>query len=255
MSAFFSLENTADSKLFEQACTMVLGNHIRDNGIGTLGEKSIHAVLKYYFSPDADTHERSIGDNVADIIGEDGVMEIQTRQFRRLNTKLAQLLPLCPVTVIYPVISRKKILWFSPESGELLRTGPTRIYQKRESVFSELYQIRNYIAHPNFRLYVVELEAEDDRLTDGYGDGRRRRATRIDRIPTRLCSVYHFVKPQDYACFLPETLPPEFTTADYAKITKINQKIAQDTLRVLSLLGLIQIVRKEGRRNVFCVVI
>lgn len=254
MNVFFPLENTADEKLFEQACAMVLGNHMRDNGIGTLGEKSIHAVLKYYFSPDTDTHELPVGDNVADIISEDGVMEIQTRQFRRLNAKLTQLLPLCPVTVIYPVIIRKKILWFSPENGELLRIGPLRIYQKRESVFSELYQIRNHITHPNFRLCVVELEAEDNRLTDGYGDGRRRRATRIDRIPTRLCSVFHFAKPQDYACFLPETLPPEFTTADYAKVTKTNQKIAQDTLRVLSLLGLVQIVRKEGRRNVFRVI-
>ena len=42
---------------FEYALDQVVGKtHIRD-GIGTLSEKTVHAVLKYYYEPDSSHHE------------------------------------------------------------------------------------------------------------------------------------------------------------------------------------------------------
>ena len=41
---------------FEYALDQVVGKtHIRD-GIGTLSEKTVHAVLKYYYEPDSSHH-------------------------------------------------------------------------------------------------------------------------------------------------------------------------------------------------------
>ena len=136
---------TCDPVRFEQICAAVVSENRRDGGIGTLGEKSIHAVLKYYFDENPDTHEQSVGDSVADIVGADGVIEIQTRMFQRLNRKLDALLPVCPVTVVYPVVRRKRLIWIDPQTGEALHVGSYRQFQKDVAVLLEScddYEIR-----------------------------------------------------------------------------------------------------------------
>ena len=240
-----------DAKRFARSCQAVLHEAQRDNGIGTMGEKSIHAVLKQYFAADPDTHEQAVGAGVADIVGENGVIEIQTKAFYRLNNKLNTLLPECPVTVVYPVIRRKRIHWVSPENGELLRSGTWRAFQKDESVFAELYQIRAHISHPHFQLCVVALEAEDYRLANGFGNEKRRRATKMDRIPTQLIELRMFEGPAAYASFVPATLPEIFTSAQYAKIQHVPKALAQHVLRVLCILEVIRICGKDGRQNLY----
>lgn len=94
---------------FEQARLKVLSNLKKQSGIGTLAEKSVHAVLKAYYEPYEDSCEIRIGSYVADIVGEDGIIEIQTRQFSRLTEKLKEYLPLCHVTIVYPILSEKWI--------------------------------------------------------------------------------------------------------------------------------------------------
>jgi tryptophan 2,3-dioxygenase len=41
-----------DKQLFLQACDEVIGQQQGMNGIGTLGEKTVHSVLKYYLFPE-----------------------------------------------------------------------------------------------------------------------------------------------------------------------------------------------------------
>lgn len=72
-------------------------------GIGTLGERTLHMVLKRYFEPDESLHEIRVGGFVADIVRPNGIIEIQTRDFSKLRRKLAAFLELGPVTVVYPV--------------------------------------------------------------------------------------------------------------------------------------------------------
>ena len=60
--------------------------------IGTLGEKSLHAVLKRYYEPDRSCHEIPVGNYVADIVNQDGIFEIQTRGLSNLRPKLNELL-------------------------------------------------------------------------------------------------------------------------------------------------------------------
>ena len=120
-------------------------------GIGTLGEKTLHLALKYYVAPDPETHERPLGRFIADAVTEDGVFEIQTRGLARLKPKLDEFLPLCPVTVVFPVITQKQ-LYRVDESGTVIseRKSP-----KHESVYTamrEIYALRDYQARPGFRV-------------------------------------------------------------------------------------------------------
>ena len=42
---------------FESAKNKIIGIKRNRNGIGTLSEKTVHAILKNYYEPDEDYHE------------------------------------------------------------------------------------------------------------------------------------------------------------------------------------------------------
>ena len=77
-----------DTKRFLQARKEALGRVGGAGGIGTLSEKALHAALKSYYEPDFESREVKVGSFVADIVGENGIIEIQTRGFDRLGRKL-----------------------------------------------------------------------------------------------------------------------------------------------------------------------
>ena len=73
---------TPDALLrFEAARNKIVGTDREKKGIGTLGEKTLHAVLKHYFEPDSSFHEIRCGTFFADIFNAEGITEIQTRSF------------------------------------------------------------------------------------------------------------------------------------------------------------------------------
>ena len=72
---------------FEYALEQVVGKtHIRD-GIGTLSEKTVHAVLKYYYEPDSSHHEIPLEKSVADVFTGAEVIEIQTKRIVSFKAK------------------------------------------------------------------------------------------------------------------------------------------------------------------------
>ena len=97
---------------FEQARQTVLHSERIRDGIGTLGDKTLHAVLKRYMEPYEGSHEIKIGSYVADIVGEDGIIEIQTQGFDKLRKKLTAFLEVSTVTVVYAIASTK---WLTPK--------------------------------------------------------------------------------------------------------------------------------------------
>lgn len=83
--------------------------------IGTLREKTLHAVLKQYYEPFSAMHEVKIGKYIADIINEDGVLEIQTGSFTSLQKKLDCFLTVTNVTIVCPVVRCKGLVWVDPK--------------------------------------------------------------------------------------------------------------------------------------------
>lgn len=57
-----------DSQAFDAAKEKIIGKSHNDKGIGTLSEKTLHAVLKMYYEPDEDNHEVAIDGYFADIL-------------------------------------------------------------------------------------------------------------------------------------------------------------------------------------------
>ena len=94
-------------------------------GIGTLSEKTVHAVMKNYYTPDTDMHEIPIKKIFVARhlhIGQE-IIEIQTRAFNKMRRKLDAFLPLYPVTIVYPIPHIKWLSWINEETRE---TSPKR---------------------------------------------------------------------------------------------------------------------------------
>ena len=133
-----------DSQAFDAAKEKIIGKSHNDKGIGTLSEKTLHAVLKMYYEPDEDNHEVAIDGYFADIYNEHGIIEIQTRQLNKLRDKLSVFLNEYQVRVIYPMPYEKYLSWIEPETGNITsrRKSPKRC-SMYDAMF-ELYMIKAF---------------------------------------------------------------------------------------------------------------
>ena len=136
-----------DRERFQALCREALAGERRREGIGTLGEKTLHAVLKAYFAGPGDRLEVPVGPFVADVQGPEGVVEIQTGNFRRLREKLPLFLSLGPVTVVYPVAAKKGLVWLE-EDGALTPRRKSPKAAGPWQVLPELYDIRDLLLAP-----------------------------------------------------------------------------------------------------------
>lgn len=235
-----------DSNTFERACREVVGIERERSGIGTLGEKTLHAVIKRCIEPDTGNHEVKIGRYVADIVGEDGIYEVQTGSFTPLRPKLEALLDYTKVTVVYPMAAVKYLSWIDPDTGEVTppRKSPKRM--KPCDAFYELIKIKYTLDNPNFRLKLLMLELHEQRLPEPRHGGHSRGSKRVDRIPTKLISEIDLTCPDDYRMFIPDSLPESFTIDEFSKANGVRYDCGQRGLKILEYLGL---VRFQGKRE------
>lgn len=220
-------------------------------GIGTLGEKTLHACLKYYLEPDETHHEVRVGRYVADIADGESVTEIQSRQFYRLQKKLAVFLDRGPVTLVYPVAKAKWVSWVSPETGEIVsrRRSPRR--GSAADVLPELYALRDLLDQTGLRIRVVLLEVEEYRLLNGWGPEKKRGSARYERRPLALLGDLELCSRADYAALVPPALPEEFVSREFAGACRLSESRARAALCVLTRLGAVRRVGKRGRALVY----
>lgn len=214
-------------------------------GVGQLGEKTLHLALKYYFAPDEDTHEKTVGGFVADAVTEEGVIEIQTRALARLKPKLEAFLPLVPVTVVHPVAAEKTLVRVD-ENGEVLskRRSP-----KKENVFTamrEIYTLRDFLLHENFSLCIVGTE-----LTEYIVQTGKRTREKLDRVPVSLTGMWMLRDPEDYAALLPNDAPETFTVDDLTHLLHCKEMHARMYLSLLQRMGAAEQCGMQGRQKLW----
>ena len=236
---------------FERAVRQALGSPAPE-GIGTLAEKSLHRVLKYYYEPDDKKHEQPVGGFFADILNADGVTEIQTGSFFHINKKLGEFLKTERVTLICPVIRRRRIIYIDGE-GELSKPRVSPKKGRLEDVFLELVHILPRLADGNLVICVPLVDADEYRL-------RRERVRkfhdkgydRVDTVPTALISETVFITREDYLRLLPD-LPEGFTVKELASALKLDNRTAQAMCRALTCAGALK-RDKVGRGYLYKVI-
>ncbi|MCR4791869.1 MAG: hypothetical protein K5871_03910 [Lachnospiraceae bacterium] len=238
------------SDRFHEALLKVTSDRERPT-IGTLSEKTVHAVIKNYIEPDEDKQEIPIGSHVADIFTNDEIFEIQTKNLKRLNDKLDEFLEMYKVTVVHPVIRKKKIYWIDPDSGEM--SVPRRTSSSVgsfEEAIREVYGIKDHIGNPNLKVRLILIDIDEFRIRDGYGKEGKKYGTWLDKVPTLLIDDKTFERPEDYLQLLPSELPEEFTVADAVRFG-MRTDHASLIIAFLSKIGVTERIGKKGRAYLY----
>jgi len=238
---------------FLRAKEKIVGNERVRQGIGTLCEKTVHAVLKNAYAPDEDMHEIPIENYVADIYTGTEIIEIQTRQFNKMRNKLSTFLPLYPVTIVYPIPATKWLIWIDEETGELSNKRKSPVKGNVYSAFIELYKIKNFLTDKNLRLEFVLLDMEEYRLLNGWSRDKKKGSHRYDRIPVELIEEVSVERVEDYMRFVPYELAEKFTVKDFAKAAGIPERLSQTVVHILHYVGVLERIGKLGRSYLYTV--
>ncbi len=225
-----------DKLRFEYACRTVSSGGRLLSGIGTRGEKSVHAVLKNYFEPYHDSQEQKIGGYIADIAGENGIIEIQTAAFSHLKDKLGAFLPAAHVTVVYPVYVKKRIVTLDGGTGEIKSKRTSPLKGSPYDIFRELFPISEYLLSNNLSFIIMLLEIDELRIPPesiGKKRNRRGRLSVCDRIPTALSGEIAVDCPEDWVKLIPCLREKDYTTADLSAAANIPRETAQLAMSAL----------------------
>jgi hypothetical protein len=220
------------------------------SGIGLLNEKPLHASLKQWYARPGDRFEVPVNGFVIDIVRDDLLIEIQTRNFASINAKLCKLTQSHEVRLVYPLVQEKWIVRLARGKRGIAvrRKSPKR--GRLEDLFRELVSIPQLPAHPNFSLEVLMIREEEVRRyegkrrwrTKGWAIERRRLIEVLDR---RL-----FVQSADWLAFVPRGLQ-SFTTKDLATAVDTNRDLAQKMAYCLRQARMIELIGRQGRANLY----
>lgn len=231
---------------FALACQAALTAERETNVAGTQFEKALHLALKLYIEPDIANHEVRIGRHIADICRGDEIFEVQTRNLNTLRAKLDLLLQTHTVTVVYPVTATKWLAWINPKTKEITKRRKSPRRGEIKDIFRELYKIKMFLNHPNFRFLALFIDMEEHRALDGWSADGKKGSTRQNRIPLALADQMLFSCPKDYAKTIPFEPGEVFTSADYAKSMKMRRESASTALNILNHVGAVERVGKQG---------
>ncbi|MHB1484430.1 MAG: hypothetical protein ACYCYI_07165 [Saccharofermentanales bacterium] len=240
-----------DKIRFKDSCCRIIDIERKSSGIGTLAEKTLHAVLKRYFENDENNHEIKVSSFVADILCDKGIIEIQTNNFNKLRRKLEEFLKTNPVTIVYPVASTKWLIWIDENTGEMTGKRKSPKTGSRYEIFPELYKIKQYLTNPNLRLCIILLDIEEYRMLNGWSKDRKKGSTRYERIPVDITGEIEIENIGQYAKFIPEGLPEIFTAEDYKKMSKISLRSSQTALNILNHIGTVERVGKSRNKYLY----
>ena len=255
--------------VLSESCRMPEGDGEEYGGIGTLGEKQMHAAIKRFICPDESCHEilldgsegfiASNDENtkkrrfVADILCKNTVYEIQTGGFAPLKSKIQWILDNTSynIVVIHPIAETKWISYINQSSGSIERRTKSPQKGKFSDIASDLFFLRDFLSSPRFSLVLLMMEAEEYRKNVASAKARRPRYRKYEMIPISLLRTYIFKGIESYRRFIPEELDEPFTVKEYSSKSKIHGMSAYSIVKTLCMLGLLEECGKRGRAAVY----
>lgn len=212
-------------------------------GIGLLNEKPLHASLKQWYARPGDRFEVPVDGFVIDLVRDDLLIEIQTRNFFSIKSKLTKLTRSHPVRLIYPIVQEKWIV-----RGAVRRKSPKR--GRLEDLFWELVSIPQLLSNPNFSLEVLMIRQEEVRRYDGRRSWRRKGWVVEGRQLLDVLDQRLFGHSTDWLKFLPDGLDA-FTAKDLAAGINTRTELAQKMAYCLREGKMIELIGRRGRANLY----
>jgi len=216
-----------------------------DRRIATMGEKSLHAALKKWYSKRGDRLEQHVDGFLIDVRRGKLLIEIQTRNFYSIRRKLRTLVADHPVRLVHPLSADK---WIVRVKKDGCTTIGRRKSPKHEGVFhlfEELVSFPDLIEDQNFSLEVLFVQEEEIRCDDGKGSRWRQGWSIRDRKLVGVKESRVFNEVADFQALLPPTLPDPFSTRDLSRAVNTPRWLAQKMAFCLRRMGAVEQVGKE----------
>lgn len=210
-------------------------------------ETSLHASLKNYYSKPGDNQEVLIEGYYIDVLHDDILIEIQTKNFSAIKSKLLYLLPNYKICLVYPIAIERWIERIASQTDDILYRHRSPYHGKVEYIFNELVRIPSLIAHPNLSIEIPMIVEEQVHRDDQQGSWRRKGVSIIDRRLLSVRDVRVFSTPADFQRLLPENAPQPFSSKDIASKLRIPRRLATKMLYCMRGMGIIELVGKNGR--------
>ena len=248
----------AEKNRFLEISHLVEASVHERSGIGTYKEKMIHLVLKKYFCGDESCHEVKMGRFVADAAEGEYIYEIQSMGLHPLKKKLPSYVEETDkkIVVILPVISKKSLVWVEPESGEMTAPKRVSVARPKNRLLREFVYIGDLVDFSRMEFKVVFIDADEYRLLDGFGADKKRKATKVDRIPRELIDIVTINSKEAFGnFFMPGDMPYEFRAKDFERASGLRKKGVSAGLRALELVGIIEREKLGEHKVVYRVII
>ena len=220
------------------------------SGIGLLNEKPLHASLKQWYARPGDQFEVPVGGFVIDIVRDDLLIEIQTRNFSSIKSKLNKLTRSHRVRLIYPIVQEKWIVRLQHYhcGATIRRRSPKR--GRLEDLFWELVSIPQLLSNPNFSLEILMIKQEEVRRYERKRKWRGKGWVIEGRQLLQVLDQRLFGASADWLWFLPDGLE-SFTTEDLATRMNTRRDLAQKMAYCLREGKMIELIGKRGRANLY----
>jgi len=239
---------------FADLCVRAEGGNagLPEQAIGTLGEKRLHRVCKYFFDENSDHHECRVAGHIADIAEGDTVTEIQTGSLYPLKQKLHTYLKETPlsVTVVCPLIAERRIVRVEPETGEVLRCRRSGVHPSYADLLPELYWLSELLPHDRLRIHVLCVRADEYRYSERkqrYEKGPRYKAELFPREllgETVLSTVSDFARIADIG-------KSEFLSSEFAAYHRLRGRRLQRALLFLCRIGVLERSHIDKKRYMY----
>ena len=220
------------------------------NVIGVLSEKTLHKTIKNLYEIDHQYQEIKIDNYFVDICKGNNIIEVQTKQFNKLREKISYLLSLnkYKINIIYPVFTQKMIFYIN-DNNELSNPKKSPKKFRIPEVFHELYMIKQLLNHNDLKITLLLFEIDEYREKTN----NRKGYICVDRVPTKLVDEIILNDNHDFLKLLPNEIEEVFTSKDISKITKTDIKYVNKMLNVMKYLEIIELIGKDGKKNLYSV--
>jgi len=224
---------------------------LEQSGININNEKSLHSSIKQWYAMPGDRLEVKVDKYIIDLVREDSLIEIQTRNFSAIGNKLRALVKYNKVMLVHPIAIEKYIITTMEDSDEVISRRKSPKKGKLVDLFDELIRIPDLIDEENFILEILMTKEEEIRCKDGKGSWRRKGISIVDRKLVQVVEKVEFKEGKDFLRFLPEELTDKFTNKELAKALKITIYKARKVTYCLKKMEVIKEVGKLRNELIF----
>lgn len=218
-------------------------------------ETSLHRDLKLHYAVDEYATEVEVDGFRIDAISTDGALiEVQHASLAALRSKTEKLLSKRRnrVTIVKPIIVRKRVTTLAKVGGEVIRSRMSPCRGDLLDVFEDLVHFSTVFPKRRLTLELALIEMEEIRI-----DRTRptRRGKRYKTVDQRLVSVHgctQLSSKSDLLDMLPlEHLPNPFDTAELAAAIGRKRWFAQKVAYCLRKTGAAKMVGKRGNSQLY----